>query len=211
MKHSYEPKVYSSLEERINVVSHVIGFVLSFVALFLLVEKAGGSLWRLISFSIFGVSLVVLYGASFVYHASTGEVRKRRRIWDHAAIYVLIAGTYTPYKLVVMHGQTGWILFAVNWLMALGGIILKLFFTGKYTVLSTIFYLVMGWSIVFAIKPLTASLPEYGVYWLLSGGIAYTIGALLYCIKGLRFSHAMFHVLVLLGSFCHFISIYFYV
>ncbi|MGV8828427.1 MAG: PAQR family membrane homeostasis protein TrhA [Breznakibacter sp.] len=211
--HKNQPlKFYSPLEEKINVISHCVGFFLSLVALVFLIDKSLDSFLRLISFSVFGVSLIVLYAASSLYHASKDEeIRKKRRVWDHSAIYVLIAGTYTPFTLVAMHGKTGWILFAVNWSMALGGIILKLFFTGRFGILSTIFYLVMGWSVVFAIKPLMEALSPDGLFWLAAGGVAYTLGAILYSIKGLNYTHALFHILVLIGSFCHFVSIYFYI
>lgn len=205
-------KLYSPLEEKVNVISHSIGFFLSLVALGFLIDKSLDSIWRLISFSVFGVSLIVLYAASTLYHASKDEgIRKNRRVWDHSAIYILIAGTYTPFTLVAMHGSTGWMLFAVNWSMALGGITLKLFFTGRFGILSTILYLVMGWCIIFAIKPLMASLSTNGLFWLAAGGVAYTVGAILYCLKGLTYTHALFHILVLVGSFCHFVAIYFYV
>lgn len=212
MRKNQPQKFYSPLEESINVVSHTIGFILSFIALIFLIDKSLDSIWRLVSFFVFGVSLMILYAASSLYHASKDEeIRKKRRVWDHSAIYVLIAGTYTPFTLVTMHGKTGWILFAVNWSMALGGIILKLFFTGRFGILSTIFYLVMGWSVVFAINPLMDALSSEGLFWLAAGGVAYTLGAILYSIKGLTYTHALFHILVLIGSFCHFVAIYFYV
>ena len=205
-------KFYSPLEEKINVISHFPGLIMSVLALCFLIATSLDSYWRLISFSVFGICLILLYAASTLYHASRDiEVRKKRRIWDHCAIYLLIAGTYTPYTLVTLQGETGWILFVVNWSMALGGILLKLFFTGRFTILSTLFYLVMGWSIVFAINPLVDSLSSEGLFWLAAGGVAYTVGAIFYSIKGLRFAHALFHILVLLGSFCHFVSIFFYV
>ena len=125
-------KFYSPLEEKINVISHFIGLIMSVLALCFLIATSLDSYWRLISFSVFGICLILLYAASTLYHASRDiEVRKKRRIWDHCAIYLLIAGTYTPYTLVTLQGETGWILFVVNWSMALGGILLKLFFTGS--------------------------------------------------------------------------------
>jgi len=130
---------------------------------------------------------------------------------DHASIYVLIAGTYTPFTLVTLNGVTGWILFGISWGLAVSGIILKLFFTGQYNVLSTLMYIFMGWIIVFAIKPLVNNLSVEGLFWLVTGGVAYTIGAILYGIKKIKFNHSIFHVFVLLGSSCHFIAIYFYV
>jgi hemolysin III len=147
-----------------------------------------------------------------VYHsATTPLLRNRLQIVDHAAIYILIAGTYTPYTLVVLPDTTGWIIFGVSWGMAASGIVLKIFFTGKYDLISTLMYVFMGWIIVFAFEPLVDALSEQGLFWLVAGGIAYTVGAVLYSIRKIKFNHAIFHVFVLLGSACHFVSIYFYI
>jgi hemolysin III len=207
-------KHYTPREEQANIISHAIGLVLSVVALVLLVVRAGlyGDAWHIVSVSIFGASLLALYAASTFYHsAKDPRKRTRLRILDHTTIYFLIAGTYTPFTLVTLNGLTGWIIFAVSWTMALTGTILKLFFTGRYTVVSTLMYVFMGWIIVFAISPLIDKLPVEGLFWLIAGGIAYTTGAILYSIKKIKFNHAIFHVFVLAGSFCHFVSIYFYV
>jgi hemolysin III len=209
-----EIKHYSSIEEKINIISHAIGFILSIVALVLLVTYAilDGDVWHMVSFSIFGSSLIVLYAASTFYHsAKKAELRNRLNILDHASIYVLIAGTYTPFTLVTLKGPIGWVIFGTSWGLALTGIILKLFFTGKYDLISTIMYVFMGWIIVFAIKPLINNLPLEGLLWLFAGGISYTIGAILYSIGRIKFNHAIFHMLVLIGSFCHFMSVFFYV
>ena len=207
-------KYYSPIEEKINIISHDIGFILSIVALVLLVSHANlhGDVWHIVSFSIFGASLIILYAASIFYHsAKNPELRSRLKIIDHASIYVLIAGTYTPFTLVTLHGTIGWVIFGTSWGLALTGIILKLFFTGKYNLISTIMYVLMGWVIIFAIKPLINNLPLEGLLWLFAGGISYTIGAILYSIKKIKFNHAIFHILVLMGSFCHFMTVFFYV
>lgn len=207
-------KVYSLREERINIISHAIGFLLSIVALVLLVKKANlyGNSRDVLSVSIYGTSLIVLYAASTLFHsAKHGLLRKRFQIFDHAAIFVLIAGTYTPFALIALPDSTGKLLFIIVWAFALVGVILKLFFTGKYDTISTILYVLMGWLIVFVVKPLINSLPLEGLYWLLAGGISYTIGAVLYSMKRIKYNHATFHMFVLIGSFCHFYSIYFYV
>lgn len=207
-------KIYSSTEETINVISHAIGFSLSIVALILLVKHAilHGDLRHIVSFSIFGVSLIMLYATSTIYHsAKKPEFRKRMRILDHASIYVLIAGTYTPFTLVTLSGRLGWVIFGTSWGLALTGIILKLFFTGKYNLILTLMYVFMGWIIVFAIKPLINNLPLEGFLWVLAGGISYTMGAIFYGIKKIKFNHALFHLLVLAGSFCHVVAVYFYV
>ena len=207
-------KYYSPIEEKINIISHAVGFIFSMVALVLLVRHATrhGDVWHIVSFSIFGASLIILYAASSFYHsAKKPELRSRLNIIDHASIYVLIAGTYTPFTLVTLKGTIGWVIFGISWGLALTGIILKLFFTGKYNLMSTIMYVLMGWVIVFAIKPLINNLPLEGLLWLVAGGISYTIGAILYGIKKIKFNHAIFHMFVLMGSFCHFVSVYFYV
>jgi len=205
---------YDSKEERFNVVSHGIGLVLSIVALVLLVVQASiyGSTWHIVSFSIYGASLILLYAASTFYHyVQNPKLRYRLNIFDHAAIYILIAGTYTPFTLVILNGWVGWTIFGVSWGLAFAGVILKLFYTGKYDKISTVTYVLMGWLIIFAIKPLVTNFPFEGLIWLLSGGLFYTVGALLYSIKKVKYNHAIFHIFVLLGSFSHFIAVFFYV
>jgi len=207
-------KFYSPLEEKTNIISHAVGLILSIVVLVLMVVRANlyGNAWHIVSVSIFGFSLIALYAASTFYHsAKDPKLRSRMRILDHATIYILIAGTYTPFTLITLNGTIGWMIFAASWGMALTGVILKLFFTGKYNVVSTLMYVFMGWIIVFAIKPLINNLPADGLFWLFAGGIAYTTGAILYSIKKIKFNHAIFHFFVLLGSFCHFVSVYSYV
>ncbi len=207
-------KTYSPAEERVNIVSHATGLALSLIALLFLLKRAFylQGLWPSFSVSLFGIGLIVLYAASTAYHSAVQPDRRRRlRIVDHAAIYLLIAGTYTPFALLVLKGAVGWVIFGVTWAMAVLGICLKLFFTGRYTRISTLLYVFMGWIIIFAMKPLVANLPVDGLYWLIGGGVAYTLGALVYMIKRLHFNHAIFHVFILIGSACHFIAVYFYV
>jgi len=205
---------YSPEEEKLNVISHGIGFLLSIVALVLLLIKASqvGDISHIISISIYGVSMIILFAASTLYHNSKNpEQRKKLKIFDHAAIFVLIAGTYTPFTLITLEGTTGWIIFAVIWSMAFIGITLKLFFTGRFKLLSTIMYVLMGWVIIFAIRPLIDNLSSDGLFWLFTGGVFYMTGAVLYSIKKVKFNHAIFHICVLAGSFCHFYSIYHFV
>ena len=205
---------YSPTEEKLNIWSHAFGIFLSIIALVLLIIKAvqQDNIWMMISFPIFGVSLILLYLASTLYHASKEpQKRFKLKVFDHAAIYVLIAGSYTPFTLVSLNGETGWLIFSMVWVMAFTGIILKLFFTGKFKVISTAMYVLMGWLIVFYFQDLTARLHEKGVFYLILGGVLYTIGAILYSIKKIKFNHAIFHFFVLAGSFCHFLSIYLYV
>ena len=214
MKDIEKIEYYSPIEEKINTISHATGFILSIVAFVLLVMNASlhGDVWQIVSFSIFGASLIILYGASTLYHSAKNPLlRNKLNIIDHASIYVLIAGTYTPFTLVTLKGTIGWVIFGISWGLALTGIILKLFFTGKYDLISTIMYVLMGSVIIFAIKPLIHHLPLEGLLWLFAGGISYTIGAILYSIKIIEFNHAIFHIFVLIGSFCHFMSVFFYV
>ncbi len=205
---------YETKEERLNVISHGIGLLLSVAALVLLVVYASiyGSAMHIVSFSIYGASLIVLYSASTLYHyVQRSKLRHRLNILDHAAIYILIAGTYTPFTLVVLKGWVGWTIFGVSWGLAIAGVVLKLFYTGKYDKISTIAYVLLGWLIIFAIRPLVTHLSFEGLMWLLSGGLFYTFGAILYSIKRIRYNHAIFHIFVLLGSFSHFIAVFFYV
>jgi len=214
MKEIERIKYYSPKEEKINIISHATGFILSIVALVLLVAHANmhGNVWHVVSFSIFGTSLIILYAASTFYHSTKKpELRKKMRIIDHASIYVLIAGTYTPFTLVTLSGTIGWVILGTSWGLALTGIILKLFFTGKYKLISTLTYIFIGSVIVFAIKPLINNLSLEGLLWLFAGGMAYIFGAILYSIKNIKFNHAIFHVFVLIGSGCHFVSVFFYV
>ena len=207
-------KIYSPEEERINIISHAFGFILSVVALFFLVRQAYqyGNILHVVSAGIYGISMIILYAASTLYHSSKElEQRKMLKIFDHASIFVLIAGTYTPFTLITLNGKIGWIFFCISWGFALTGVILKIFFTGKYNMLSTAMYVLMGWIIIFALKPLINSMQYEGLFWLFLGGAAYTLGAILYSIKKIKFNHAIFHILVLIGSFCHFMMVFYYV
>lgn len=208
------PKFYTATEERLNILSHGLGLLLSAVGLVLLVVRAAsyGTAVHIVSFAIFGASLIVLYGASTIYHSTKDPAtRNYLRTVDHAAIYILIAGTYTPFTLTVLDGAIGWTLFGVSWGMAVAGITLKLFFTGRFDLLSTAVYIFMGWIIVFVIKPLLAALPVDAIYWLFAGGISYTVGAAAYSIKKIPYGHAVFHCFVLAGSVCHFIVVHNYI
>ncbi len=214
VNNGHDNSTYPAAEERINIISHALGLLLSAIATVLMVTKAAlyGPAVEIVSAAVFGASLITLYASSTIYHsAKVGTLRKALRTVDHAAIYVLIAGTYTPLALVALEGWVGWSIFGVTWAMALTGISLKLFFTGRFDILSTTMYVFMGWVIVFAIKPLIANLPHAGLMWLFAGGVSYTVGALFYSIRKMPYGHATFHVFVLLGSICHFVTVYFFV
>lgn len=205
---------FSPEEERLNVITHGLGLILSLFGMVLLIMKGmhEQKLLNTLSFYIFGLSLILLYAASSIYHHSKSPERRRKlRILDHASIYILIAGTYTPFTLVTLSQSNGWIIFGICWSIALVGVVLKIFFTGRYDLISTIMYLLMGWLIIFDIKQLYLTIPFNGFLWLMAGGIFYTVGAILYSFDHIRYNHAIFHVFVLLGSLCHFMSVYLYV
>jgi hemolysin III len=211
---SVTTRFYDPREEFWNVLTHGFGLALSLAAVSLLVVFSSiyGTVWHIVGNSIFGASLVILYTASTVYHAASRPKWKiRLNVFDHAAIYVLIAGTYTPYMLVTLNGPWGWSLFGVIWGLAITGIVLKLFFTGRFDKISTLAYVLMGWLVVVGIYPLVMNLEVWGLIWLLAGGIFYTVGAVIYLWHKLPYNHAIFHVFVLLGSICHFVSVFWYV
>ena len=202
---------YSESEERLNIWSHALGLFLSLLAFPFLITKAFTytGFWQVSSFIIYGLSLIVLYAASTFYHASVNPKNRRKlNIFDHAAIYALIAGSFTPFCLIALDSDLGWCLFIFVWIFALIGIILKLFFTGRFDKLSTAMYLLMGWQVVFFIKPLMKVLTNFGVNLLIIGGVFYTVGAMLYSIKKIPYNHAIFHLFVLLGSASHFFALY---
>ncbi|MDC1031066.1 hemolysin III family protein [Flavobacteriaceae bacterium] len=203
---------YPEKEERLNIITHGFGLVMSFIAFPFLVVKSQDyeGFWKPASLLIYGLSLIVLYAASTLYHSAKDPIHRRKlNIFDHAAIYVLIAGTYTPFCLIVLGETLGWTIFGFTWTFALIGILLKLFFTGRFDKLSTLMYVLMGWQILFVINPLIENFPTQGVQLLFLGGVFYTLGAVLYSLKKFNYNHAIFHVFVLLGSLCHFLSVLF--
>lgn len=205
---------YSEKEERLNILTHAFGLLLSVVGLPYLIIKSTdfSGFWKPASLIIYGISMIILYAASTFYHAAKeAKLRRKLNIFDHAAIYILIAGTYTPFTIIVLEGTIGWVIFGLTWFFALVGIILKLFYTGKFDKLSTIMYVLMGWQIVFAIRPLMERFSSEGLKLLILGGVFYTLGAILYSIKRLPFNHAIFHIFVILGSASHFLCIFYYV
>ena len=181
MKEEINPQ-YTKSEEKLNILTHAFGLLLSIIGLPFLVVKSFhyDGFWKPMSIVIYGVSLIVLYAASTFYHASKDlKLRRKLNIFDHAAIYVLIAGTYTPYTLIVLEGTLGWFIFGFTWVFALIGIVLKLFYTGRFDKLSTMMYVLMGWQIVLVIKPLMNNLSSEGLQLLFAGGISYTLGAII--------------------------------
>jgi hemolysin III len=207
------PPPASPGEEIANSVTHGIGAALSIVALVVLVVAAAlrGAAIHVVSCAVFGAALVLLYLSSTLYHALTHASAKRLfRIFDHAAIYLLIAGTYTPFTLVTLGGAWGWSLFAVVWTLALAGAVLKCFFTGRFHALSTTVYVLMGWLAVVALRPLLHAIPPAGFFWILAGGLFYTCGVVFFASRR-KFFHAVWHLFVLAGSACHVLAVYLYV
>jgi len=205
---------YSIKEDLANSVTHGIGAVLSVAGLALLVilTSKNGDVWRVVSFSVYGSSLVILYLASTLYHSiQKPHIKRLLRVLDHSTIYLLIAGSYTPFMLVSLRGAWGWSLFGVVWALALLGIVFKVFFIGRYEVLATAAYVLMGWMVVIAFKEILIRVQPGGITLLLAGGLTYTLGVVFYAWKKLPFNHAIWHLFVLGGSACHFFAVLFYV
>ena len=211
-----EKEKQSLIEEIANSVTHGVGLFLSIAGLVILVvlAKIHGDAWRIVSFSIYGGSLVILYAASTLYHSfyfSSGRINYIFKVIDHSAIYLLIAGTYTPFTLVSLRGAWGWSFFGTIWGLTLAGITLKMFFVNRFLVLSTIVYLAMGWLAVIAANPVLQKIPFGGIAWLVMGGILYSLGVIFLFFNKLPFHHAIWHLFVLGGSICHYFAILFYV
>lgn len=201
-------------DELANCVTHGVGLAASLAGLPVLVWLAAsrGEARHLAGALVFGIALVVLYAASTVYHAvRSARARRICRIVDHAAIFLLIAGTYTPFTLVTLRGARGWSLFAVVWGMAAVGIVCKLFWTERWELASTAVYVAMGWLVVVAAGPLVERLPAAGLAWIVAGGLAYTAGVAFFLLDRRRFFHAVWHLFVLAGSACHFVAVARYV
>ena len=208
------PDCYSPGEETANRLTHGLGAAFSVAGLVLMVAFSAryGDAWLVVSTAIFGATLVMLYTASTVYHSFRDERLSRLlQKFDHAAIFLLIAGTYTPFVLVTLRGPWGWSLFGVVWGMAAAGVALKFWFAGRFTVLSTLIYIIMGWLVLIAVKPLSVALPAGGMRLLVAGGLCYTGGAVFYLWRRLPYHHAIWHLFVLGGSVCHWASVFWYV
>lgn len=199
----------SHREEVASMVTHGVGIVFSVAALVAMVVIAWGDALMVVSAAVFGVSLVVLYSSSTLYHiATTHRWKTRFQTLDHICIYLLIAGTYTPFTLVTLRGTWGWSIFGAVWSMAIGGILMKTMWKGKKDHwFSTALYLLMGWLIVFAAGPIWKGLPGTGIGWLVAGGLAYTLGVIFFVWNRLPFNHAIWHLFVLTGSVCHVLAV----
>ncbi|MBP2653759.1 MAG: hypothetical protein H6Q73_1328 [Firmicutes bacterium] len=198
------------LEEILNAVTHGVGAILALVGLIALIVAASiyGNIWHRISFSIYGVSLFLLYLASTLYHSFQNQKLKYVfKICDHAAIYLLIAGSYTPFALVILRGVLGWTVFGIIWGLATIGVIQQILFVKRFKIFSTLCYISMGWFVIVFIKPLIIALPFAGLCWLVAGGLLYTIGAGFYLCRKLPYNHTVWHFFVIGGSVCHFVTI----
>jgi len=213
-KKKREVRAYSTGEEIANSIIHGVGVLLSIVGLTVLVifGVLSHDGWKLGSGIVFGVSLVLEYAASTLYHSFPWERAKHLfKIFDHVGIYLLIAGTYTPFTLVTLRDQGGWWFFGLVWLIAAIGISVEAFWVYRPRWLSALTYLAMGWLVVIAVGPLTSALPSEGIWLLLAGGLAYTIGTVFYVLKKVPYMHAVWHLFVLAGSACHFFAVIIYV
>jgi hemolysin III len=200
--------------ERFNSISHLVGTVFAFVALIILIVQTSrqGDPWKIVSCTIYGTTLLLLYTSSTLYHSFQGRTKKLFRSLDHLSIYLLIAGSYTPLTLVTLRGGWGWTLFGLVWGLALAGILLESFSKKRKNLLTMLIYVSMGWLVLIAVKPLVQTLPSAGLFWLVLGGLFYTIGIVFYVFdKKVRHFHGIWHLFVLAGSLCHFITIFFYV
>ena len=197
-------------EEIANALTHGLGAVAALAAGAVLITLAAlfGDGWQLAGAIVFCATLLLLYLASTLYHAIPHPVAKSRlKVFDHCAIYLLIAGTYTPFTLVGLRGPWGWTLFGLIWGLALAGCVFKLYFTGRFKGLSTAIYVAMGWLVLIAIEPMLRLLPTWTLGWLFAGGVAYTVGALFYMSRRLPYAHAIWHAFVTAGSVCHFVAV----
>ncbi len=200
-------------EEIANSVTHGVAAAGSVAALVLLIVSAAlrGTAWHIVSCAIFGATLILLYLASTLYHAlPSGKAKLVFRILDHASIYLLIAGTYTPFTLVTLRGAWGWSLFGAVWALAVAGVVFQSLLIGRLPALSTAVYVAMGWVVVIAFRPLLHALPWGGLLWLLAGGLCYTLGVYFFASKS-KFAHMVWHLFVVAGSVCHFFAVFLYV
>lgn len=205
---------FTRKEEIVHAITHGVGILLSKVALLVMLMYAvyNGSIWHIVSGTVFGGTMLLMYVASTISHGLPfGKLKDLFQIIDHSSIYLFIAGTYTPILLIPLRGELGWTMFSVVWAIAIIGVIFKIFFVKRFLILSTIIYVLMGWLIVLAWEPLTASLPSDGVIFLVTGGIFYTVGAIFYVWRKFLYHHAVWHIFVLAGSAFHFFTIFLYI
>ena len=199
--------------ERFNSITHLIGTIMAIAGTAVIVPLSAqrGGPRAVIALSVYGAMLIVMYLSSTLYHSVRGPAKHVLHVFDHCAIYLLIAGTYTPFTLLTLRGAVGWWLFGAIWTLAAAGIAKDVFFRGRYRAVSHVLYVIMGWLVIVAFGPLREHLPTAGLVWLAAGGIAYTAGIAFYAMKRVAHAHGLWHLSVLGGSVCHFISIFYYV
>jgi hemolysin III len=210
MKHTRSEREETLSEEIASALTHGLGAAAALAGGAVLITLAAlyGDGWQLSAAIVFGITLLLLYVASTLYHAIQHPVTKGRlKIFDHCAIYLLIAGTYTPFTLIGLRDTVGWWLFGTIWALAFFGVIFKLFYTGRFQLISTIVYIAMGWLIVVAAKPAMKALDPWTFGWLLGGGVAYTLGTFFYHRPKMPYSHAIWHMFVIAGSVCHYVAV----
>lgn len=206
-------RLFSLVEEIMHSVTHGIGTGLALVGFTVLIILAlqNSNIYQIISFSIFGTTLVLLYLASTLYHGfQNPRFKKIFKSFDHASIYLLIAGTYTPFLLISLRGTTGWMMMVVVWAIALAGVVYKIFFIEKFHVLSVISYILLGWLCVFVFKEMLVSIPIGGIIWLVVGGLFYMVGIIFYALQKIPYMHVVWHFFVLAGSICHYFAVLLY-
>lgn len=202
---------HSLREEFFNALTHGLGATAALAGGAVLITLATlfGDGWQLAGAIVFGICLLLLYIASTLYHAIQHPIAKARlKVFDHCAIYLLIAGTYTPFTLIGLRGPWGWGLFAAIWTLAVAGVVFKLFYTGRFKLLSTCIYIAMGWLVVIAIEPMLGALDGWTMGWLFAGGLFYTLGTIFYHRPSLPYSHAIWHLFVVAGSVCHYVAVF---
>lgn len=207
------PKFYSLGEEIANACTHGVGALFAVAASVLLIvfSAMSGDPWKVASSCIYGASMILLFTMSTLYHSfPIGKTKAVFRVFDHASIFILIAGTYTPFTLVTLRGTLGWIMFSLVWASAIVGVTLNAISVDRFQKLSLICYLASGWCIVFAIRPLMAAIPFPGLVLLVTGGLSYTIGVIFFKLRN-KYMHSIWHLFVLAGSILHFLAIFFYV
>ena len=212
---SYQPSKYTLGEEIAHAVTHGIGALLAIAGLAVLMVAAatrGEGAWQVVPCAIYGAAMVLMFTTSTLYHSFPWpRVKRVFRVLDHEMIFLMIAGSYTPFVLITLRGALGWTLFGVVWGIAAAGLVFQGFFTGRFKGASTALYVVMGWIIAFALKPLLEQMPPAGIRWLVAGGLCYTLGAVVYLFKRVKYHHALWHLAVLAGGACHYFAILWHV
>ncbi|ALC87736.1 hemolysin D [Bacillus sp. FJAT-22090] len=202
--------IFSKREEIANAIIHGIGALLSIAALVILIVSSvsKGTAWHVVSFTLFGATMVLLYASSTLVHGfPAGRAKDVFEIMDHSSIYFFIAGTYTPFLFLAVKGSLGWTLFGIVWGLAIAGTVFKAYFVKRFLHTSTLLYVVMGWLMVFAWKPLVANVSTEGLIYLAVGGVLYTLGAIFYVWRGFTYHHAVWHIFVLAASILHFFAV----